>query len=195
MARLTAMEGTVVEPGNPSCRDVAVEDGIDPEVWTRLSIIARAAARADARGYAGEVLTWGHDFRLAGQHWMGVYLMYALGYQVKLLLERNKPTGEELRQTAVAVHPHVLRVLDRATATQLEETLRVAFDLPWEGIGVTPAEFLVFAGAILGVLMSDPDAELAAIRPRLAIWLHRHRESFREQGLVGYNTSDDQPRQ
>jgi len=93
-------------------------------------------------------------------------------------------------RAAIAVHPRVEKILDRVTAAQLEETLRVAFDLPSRHKGISPEEFLVFAAATLGVLMSDPDTELAVIRPRLASWWHRHRESLRAQGLVDYNPTE-----
>jgi len=175
----------MVANSDSGCGNADAHDGIDPVAWARLTIIATAASRRDGRGYAEEIARWRDDFPLAGQHRMGVYLMYVLGYQVKLLLENNKPTDEELRQIAEAAQPLVLQVLDRASAAQLEETLRVAFDRPFQDAGVTPAEFLVFAGAILGVQMADPDAELAAIRPRLATWWHRHEDNFRAQGLIG----------
>lgn len=180
----------MTEPSGTGFRNGASDDGIEPDVWARLVAIVSAAAGGDADAYAQEILTWRDEFPVAGQHRMGVYLMYAISYQVKLRLRNNKPSGEELRETTVTVLPRVLQILDRATASQLEETLRVAFDMPFDGTGVTPGEFLVFAGAILGVLMSDPDAELATIRPRLAIWWRRHQEKFRAQGLLDYGAAD-----
>lgn len=170
--------------------DAVADDGIDPDVWARLTVIVTAAARGDQRAYHTEIAGWRLSFALPGQHRMGVYLMYALSYQVKLLLQNNKPTADDLRRTALAVHPQVAQVLDRAQVTDLEETLRVAFGLPSQGAGVTPGQFGVLAGAILGVLMPDPLSDLAGIRPRLARWWHRHQDSIRAQGLRDYPEGD-----
>jgi hypothetical protein len=117
--------------------------------------------------------------------------MYALNYQVKLLLRSNKPTADDLRRTALAAHPRVLLVLTRAPATDLEETLRLAFELPPRGIGLTPGQFGALAGAILGALVSDPMSDLAALRPRLARWWHLNEESFRAQVLRAYPQGGD----
>jgi hypothetical protein len=160
------------------------DDGIDPDVWDHLTTVVTAAARGDAGAYFSEIEGWPRTFPLPGQRRMGVYLMYALSFQVRVLLQRNQPTADDLRQTALGAHPRVLLVLERAPAADLEETLRLAFELPPRGTGVTPGQFGALAGAILGVLMSDAASDLAAIRPRLASWWRRNQESFRAQGLL-----------
>ena len=163
----------------------AGEDGLDEEVWARLMHIVRAANRADALAYAGEVVAWRQNFALPGQHRMGLYLMYLLSYRVKEVLRQNKPTDNDLHEIAVATYPRVQHILDRTNITQLEETVRIAFDRPPLQTGVTPGEFMIFAGALLGVLMTNPDEDLKEIRPRLAAWWQRHYRNFRSQGLIG----------
>jgi len=161
-------------------------DGIDETVWSRLSAIAQAAKEADAVSYATMILHWADDFPIPGQHRMGVYLMYLLGFRIKEMLRENKPTDADLHNVALTTHPLVNEVLDKATVTQLEETARIAFDRPTLSSAIAPAEFVIFAGAMLGVLLDDSAADLARIRPRLASWWQRHYENFRAQGLTDY---------
>jgi hypothetical protein len=161
------------------------DDGLDDGVWARLLVIVHAANRADAHAYVGEVMRWRHNFALPGQHRMGIYLKYILSYRVKEVLRQNQPTDKDLHDIAAGSYGRVHQVLDRATVIELEETVRTAFDRPSLGGGVTPGQFMVFAGAILGVLMNDPDREVEEIRPRLAAWWQRHYDTFRTQGLLG----------
>jgi hypothetical protein len=160
----------------------AQEDGIDEATWNRLRLLARAASREDAAAYA-ETMMWAPpDFGLSGQHRTGVYLLYLLGFRVKEVLQTNKPTADQLHDLAGLTYPRFRAVLDRADETHLEETLRTALEMPPLGKGISPGEFTVFAAAALGLLLDDPDIELAAIRHRLASWWERHRESFVRQG-------------
>lgn len=122
-------------------------------------LIVRAANGGDARSYVGEIKERGENLPVPGQHRMGVYLMYLLSYKVKELLRQNQPTDEELHDVAVRSHSAVLKALNRASVIQLEETLRIAFSQAFLQGGVTPGEFLLFAGALLGVLVHDPDSE------------------------------------
>jgi hypothetical protein len=159
------------------------EDGIDEDVWSRLVGIVSAAFGSDAASYTASILRWADDFPVAGQRRMGAYLMYLLGYRVKELLRQNKPSDDDLRAVARAAHSDVLQILDKVTAEQLEATVLIAFDRPTLDAGISPAEFIVFAGATLGILLDDPSSDLPYMRPRLANWWKRHHENFRAQGL------------
>jgi hypothetical protein len=159
------------------------QDGIDEAAWNRLRLLAKAASRMDAGGY-GETMMWAPPgFGLPGQHRTGVYLLYLLSFRVKEVLQTNHPTPEQLHNLAETTYPRFRAVLDRAQEMHLEETLRSAFEMPPVATGVTPGEFTVFAAAALGLLLDDPDRELALIRPRLASWWNRHHDSFVRQGL------------
>jgi hypothetical protein len=74
-------------------------------------------------------------------------------------------------------------ILHRTDEAHLEETLRKVFEMPPVAAGITPGEFTVFAAAALGLLLEDPDTQLARIRPRLADWWSRIHDSFVRQGL------------
>ena len=75
-------------------------------------------------------------------------------------------------------------LLGRAEQVHLEETLRTAFEMAPLAAGITPAEFTVFAAAAVGLLLDDPDQELAVIEaaPR-ATWWNRNHDNFVRQGL------------
>jgi hypothetical protein len=159
------------------------QDGIDEAAWNRLRLLAAAASRLDADGYA-ETMMWApQGFGLPGQHRTGVYLLYLLSYRVKEVLQTNHPTTEQLHNLAETTYPRFRTVVVRAEERHLEETLRTAFEMPAVTTGITPGEFTVFAAAALGLLLDDPDRELALIRPRLASWWNRNHDSFVRQGL------------
>jgi hypothetical protein len=158
-------------------------DGIDDVAWSRLLLLMSAARRQDARAYA-ELLIWEPpDFGLPGHHRTGAYLLYLLNYRVKEVLATNKPTAEQLHLLAEMTYPRFHEILGRAEQVQLEETLRTAFEMTPLAAGISPAEFTVFAAATLGLLLDDPDQDLAVIRPRVATWWNRNRDSFVRQGL------------
>jgi hypothetical protein len=161
---------------------VGSADGLDDDVWARLMLVVQAANRADAHSYTGEIMGWGKNFPVPCQHRMGVYLMYLLSYTVKELLRRNSPTDEELHDVAVRSHSAVQNLLNQASVIQLEKTLRVAFNRAFVQSGVTPGEFMVLAGALVGVMVDD--SELDEIRPRLAAWWQRNYADMRSQRLL-----------
>ena len=163
---------------------MSAEDGLDEIAWGRLRIIVDAANREDADGYAEALLWQPPDFGLAGHHRTAAYLLYLLSFRVKEALQANKPTEQQLHDLAVEIYPKLHEILENADQIRVEETLRIAFELPPVAGGVTPGDFGVFAGAVLGLLMDNPDQELAAVRPRLAGWWNRNHDSFLRQGLV-----------
>jgi hypothetical protein len=158
-------------------------DGIDEPTWNRLRLLAKAASREDADAYAETGMWAPPGFGLPGQHRTGVYLLYLLSFRVKEVLQTNQPTADQLHNLAVMTYPRFRAVLDRADEAHLEDTLRTAFEMPALGTGISPGEFMAFAAAAVGLLLDDPDDDLARIRPRLASWWDRHHESFVRQGL------------
>jgi hypothetical protein len=158
-------------------------DGIDEAAWNRLRLLAIAASRMDAVGYAETMMWTPPAFGLPGQHRTGIYLQYLLSFRVKEVLQTNHPTTDQLHSLAQMTYPRFRVILDRASEAHLEETLRTAFVMPTLAAGITPGEFTVFAAAALGLLMDDPDGELALIRPRLASWWNRNHDSFVRQGM------------
>ena len=158
-------------------------DGIDEVTWNRLRLLAKAASRQDANAYA-EIAIWAPPgFGLPGQHRTSAYLLYLLSFRVKEVLQTKQPTADQLHNLAEMTYPRLRAVLGRASETHLEETLRTAFEMPPLAAGISPGEFMVFAAAALGLLLDDPDEDLARIRPRLASWWNRNHESFVRQGL------------
>lgn len=167
----------------PPAASARAGDGIDEVAWSRLLLLASAAHREDAGAYA-ELLTWEPpDFGLPGQHRTGVYLLYLLNHQAKEVLANNKPTAEQLHFLADTTYPRFRRILGRAEQVQLEETLRTAFEMPPLAAGITPAEFTVFAAAVVGLLLDNPGQELAFVRPRVAAWWKRNHDNFVREGL------------
>ena len=158
-------------------------DGIDGAAWNRLRLLARAAGREDSGAYA-ETLMWEPPgFGLPGHHRTALYLLYLLNLRIQEVLQTNQPTTAQLHNLAEITYPQFRVVLDRADEAHLEETLRTVFQMPPLAAGITPGEFTVFAAAALGLLLDDPDSELALIRPRLASWWSRYHDSFVRQGL------------
>ncbi len=163
--------------------DAGRHDGIDDVTWNRLRLLVMTAHRRDAQAYADTVQWQPAGFGLPGQHRTGLYLKYLLNYRVREGLQTSKPSAQQLHDFAEISFPRVREILGRARQVHLEEALRTAFEMPPLATGITPGEFMVFAGAALGLLLGEPDRELAAMRPHLASWWGRHHDSFVRQGM------------
>jgi hypothetical protein len=164
-------------------RTGAATDGVDQPTWNRLRLLINSAHRQDPAGYEVTMKWEPPDFGLPGHQHTGLYLLYLLNLRVQEVLQANHPAAAQLHSLAATIYPRFRAVLERAEATQLEETLRTAFQMPPVGAGNTPAEFTIFAAAALGLLLDDADTELELLRPRLAGWWNQNHDSFVRQGL------------
>ena len=145
-------------------------DGLDEDAWQCLTAAILAANREDGNGMAMYIRRFealGDDkFDAASR-----YLWYLLRFRVVYLL-RRRPTAEDLHVLASRTYPRYRQVV-RESVIKLEDTLRAYFRLPLVGSQLTAGRWFVSATAALGVLLDDPIAELAVIRPDLAEWRSR----------------------
>jgi hypothetical protein len=115
----------------------------------------------------------------------GTYLWYLVHHRVLRLLGRT-PTAEDLRLLAEDANPRFARALPaaRTDRTILERTLWTFFDLAAEDEQVTGGRLVLAGAAALGVMLDDPAAQLAAVKPHLAEWWRENLDDFRSQGLL-----------
>jgi hypothetical protein len=158
-------------------------DGIDQPTWNRLQLAVTAAHRHDAAAYAATMKWAPPGFGLPGQHRTGIYVFYLLGYQVRQVLQTDKPTPQQLHQLAEDTYPSLQAILHLAPQAHLEETLRTVVEMPPLAARLRPGQTVVLAAAALGLLLGQPEHDLAAIRPHLASWWTRNHDSFPQQGL------------
>jgi hypothetical protein len=166
-------------------------DGVNDDVWRRLCEIVSAANRGDAKAHVLAFTTWPSELPLASQQRAGAYLLYLLYRQTKVILGRT-PNPQDLHELAAGAYPRFHEVLI-ADEVQLEETFRTAFEFPPLRAPLSPAEFAVFSSVALGVLLTDPAAELEAMRPGMAAWLRRNQERFRAEGLLDDPSGAEHP--
>jgi hypothetical protein len=164
-------------------------DGVNDDAWRRLREVVSAANRGDADAHALAILKWPSDVPLVTQQRIGAYLLYLLWRQVKVTLGRM-PTPEDLHELTDRVYPKFREILSRADKILLEETFRRVFEFrPLLEAPLRPGDFGVFSSVALGVLLTNPAAELEAMRPGLAAWLRRNQARFRAEGLP-YDDAD-----
>jgi hypothetical protein len=99
------------------------------------------------------------------------YLWYLLRYRIADYLGR-RPTDEDLRRLARRRHPRYARVL-QGDAQELEDMLLSVFNLIPEDRRITGGRFVVLGVVTLGILLDDPEAQLAEMKPHLAGWWKR----------------------
>jgi hypothetical protein len=170
----------------------AHNDGVNDDAWRRLSQIVIAANRGDADAHALAIMRWPAEVPLAVQQRVGVYLLYLLYRQVKVILGRQ-PTAEDLHELTGDIYPKFSEILSKADEILLEETLRRVFELPPLRAPLKPGDFGVFSSVALGVLMTNPEVDLETMLPGLASWLHRNQEKFRAEGLLDDSSESGRP--
>jgi hypothetical protein len=143
-------------------------DGLDDEVWRRLVGVIAAAHREDKHALAGLLDVFDVGLSEERRRESSGYLYYILRFVVgKTLVKR--PTAEDLHQLAAQIYPRYSKVLI-VPITTLEDTFRVYLKLPQTGDPLDGSQLFVSAAVAAGVLLKDPAAELASIRPGLARW-------------------------
>lgn len=157
---------------------------IEEQVWNTLAETVKAANRCDADAYAQWITRWSRELPLQARHQCGLYLWYMMQYRIKDLL-RREPTPADLHQLANNAYPQFREVLSKAEEIHLEEALRRALEFKPLEIRLTAGEFQLFGAAALGVLLSDPEHDMEAMRPSLEVWWSRNRERFASLGVSG----------
>ena len=156
----------------------AADDGLDGPNWDLLLESVAAAHRGDAEAHVAPLRRLGHEVPADAK--AGAYLWYLLRYQVAVLLGR-KPSAEDLHELAVRFYPGFARLI-RGDESRLEDTFLTVFGLAPEDRKVRGGVGVVMGSAALGVLLNDPEAELAEMRPHLAKWWRANAEEFRDLG-------------
>lgn len=138
-------------------------DGLDGRNWKIVVESATAAHRGDPDDHGAPLM------RVAVKDATpGLYLQYLLRYRVAAILGR-RPTADDLHDLTDRFYPDFAKII-RGDRTQLEDTLLTVFDLVPEEDAVDGPMGVILGSAALGVLLEDPDADLAAMRPPLAKW-------------------------
>lgn len=154
-------------------------EGLDALTWDTLCQSVAAAHRGDAEAHVAPLLRLEreapHDTKV------GLYLWYLLRYRVAELLGR-KPSPGDLHALAERFYPEFAKLI-RGEHSQLEDTLLSVFALAAKGRKITGGNAVVMGTAALGVLLDDPEVELAAMRPHLVTWWARNAAAFREPGV------------
>jgi hypothetical protein len=156
---------------NKQGESAAVHDGVDEAVWELLRAIMVAAHKGDP----ATVVSLFHDYeaamsddqRLAAS----AYTAYILRFLVVEPLQR-RPTAQDLRELAERTYPGYSKII-REPVDALEDTLRAAFLMPRAESSLAGARLFISAVAASGVLLNEPGADLAMMRPRIARWRAR----------------------
>ena len=152
------------------------DDGLDGLSWDVLCQSVVAAHRGDAEAHVAPLLRYEREVPRDGR--AGLYLWYLLRYRVAELVGR-RPGPEDLHALAERFYPPFAKLI-RADRSQLEDTLLTVFGLTAEDRKVSGGTGVVMGSAALGVLLDDPETELAAMRPHLAGWRRAHADEFRD---------------
>jgi hypothetical protein len=152
------------------------EDGLDGLSWDVLYQSVAAAHRGDDEAHVAPLLRYEREVPHDGR--AGLYLWYLLRYRVAELLGR-RPGQEDLHALAGCIYPAFAKLI-RGDRSQLEDTLLTVFGLAAEDRKVSGGRGVVMGSAALGVLLDDPESELAAMRPHLAQWRRANADEFRD---------------
>jgi hypothetical protein len=156
---------------------------LDEEIWDRLVGLIKAAHEMDTEVFRAGQRTFAKEVKLPGQHRAGPFVWYLLRNALGAKVGGRVPTDAELELIS---RDHFARfgALVNADRTVLEDTFRTVFERAPLKKEITPAELMVLAPPVLGVLYEDPDAELSRMKPHLDRWWQKYSEKLRSQGLL-----------
>jgi hypothetical protein len=146
-------------------------DGLNEEVWRRLSEVITVAHRGDGNAFLKLLKRFDVGWSDSARDEASSYLFYLVKYRVVEILAR-RPMAADLHEVAVMNYDSYAKVVREPVAT-LEDTLRAVFALPSVGPQQSSARLFVSSVAAAGVLFKEPPADLDAIRPHLAKWSAR----------------------
>lgn len=149
-------------------------DGLDTANWDLLCESIAAAHRGNAEAHASALRRLENDLPVDVK--AGAYLRYLLRYRIAVILG-HRPSHEDLVQISENFYPKFARII-RGDRSQFEDTILTVFELASEDRKVKGGRALVLGTAALGVMLDDPENELAAMRPNLAKWWQRNAEHF-----------------
>jgi hypothetical protein len=152
--------------------------GLDSLNWALLAGSVMSAHRGDAGAHVAALRRLERDVPAGAR--VGAYLWYLLRYRVVAMLGR-RPGPEDVRELARRFWPEFAKLI-RGDHSQLEDTLLTVFRFAAEDRKVKGGRAIVMVSAALGVLLDDPETELAAMRPHLAQWWRTNADEFRDLG-------------
>jgi hypothetical protein len=170
-----------VRRGRPSTArsHVTTGDGLDATNWELLQQSVTAAHQGNAEAHIAALRRLEREVPVDAT--VGVYLWYLLRYQVAELLGR-RPAEKDLHDLAEHFYSEFAKLI-RGDRSQLENMLLTVFEFAPENKQVKGGRAVVLGSAALGVLLDDPETELAAMRPHLEEWWRHNVEEFRELGV------------
>jgi hypothetical protein len=125
-------------------------DGLDGELWERLSDIMAASSSGDANAFTALLASYNAEIADEKRSTASAYVTYILRFLIIDPLHR-RPTGADLRRVADQIFPRYAMVV-RAPADLLEATLRAVFQMPQPRMRYDSAQMFVSAVAAVGVL-------------------------------------------
>jgi hypothetical protein len=165
-----------VMPGHADPGALDPEPSLTIEPFRSLSELALAARERDAEGYLAACRQMSQLLSSAEARTGGLYLAHLLRGAVLLALG-HRPTAIEIRDLGDSVQPMVAASL-RIDADAIARTLLTAHDLASDEDLVKGGDFIVFGAATLGALLSEPEADLAALRVSLSKWAAKHQDEI-----------------
>ncbi len=156
---------------------------LDEEVWERLTAMIMAAHGTDRESFLALVWSFSQEVELPGHQRAGLYLWYLLRNALGGKVGGRVPTDDELARIS---RDYVARfsALVNADRPILEDTFRKVFERAPLKKEIGPGDLLMLAPAALGVLYSDPGAELSRMKPHLNNWWLKNAEKFHSEGLL-----------
>jgi hypothetical protein len=168
-------------------------DAFEPEEtlsdvrWQILSDAIIAAHSGEAEAMRTAMMRLETDVPAEGHATM--YVWYLLRYVIADHLGR-RPELKDLQEIARYRHREFSQVV-QGGARALEDELCTAFGMAGPGQEVTGGMFAVLGIAALGVLLKDPAAQLASIKPRMADWWQRRGRDMVREGVRSRVGSDE----
>jgi hypothetical protein len=145
------------------------DEGIDEVRWRILCEAVIAAHRGDPAGTKAATARFETEVEVDGQ--ATGYLWYLIRYRITDYLGR-KPTEQDLQRLARRRYPRfaAVSIYDEQV---LEDMLRSLFNMIPEDRRITGGMFVVLGIMTLGILLDQPEVELAEMKPHLAEWWRR----------------------
>jgi hypothetical protein len=173
--------------------DRAALDAFEPEEtlsearWQILSDAIIAAHEGDSDAMRAAAMRLETDVPAEGH--APAYVWYLLRYVIADYLGR-RPELKDLQEIARYRHREFSQVV-QGSARALEDELCTAFGMAGPGQEVTGGTFVVLGIAALGVLLKDPAAQLASIKPGMADWWQRKGQDMVREGVRSRVGSDE----
>jgi hypothetical protein len=156
--------------------------GFDEELWQRVVGVVIAAHVGDPRGYSVELKRSVDGLELGRLRLLSLYTTLLIRYRMGTMLGRA-PVAEDVIDISNRVRARFFELIP-VNAGLLEETVRTALRLAPPAEEVQGGTFQIRGIVILALLLDDPMAWLAAMKPRLISYCALHAESIQRVCLA-----------